>query len=205
MLKVENHRQDRRHATYRPELAPFSEHRLRVRDLVADAVDFAEGEPLSVSGRHTATGLYLRPYVVTTDASNSAYHGGDRYPDMTPSPAHEHRFLDRGRVNPFFAIHSPELTTTINLFNSHGAIEDDFWVDLYLYDEAGTLVAERSRWRLARRGTLTRGHLVDILPPDQEALVGHIVLAFTNDGKAAYPPVLQALWSTALRSAPRGS
>ena len=76
---------------------------------------------------------------------------------MTPSPAFAGRFRGRGRVNPMFAVHRDGLTTTVNIFNSHGRLEEDFCVDAYLYDEAGTLVAERPRWLTATRHRVARG------------------------------------------------
>lgn len=138
-------------------------------------------------------GLFIRPYVMTSGPFLSGYHGGDLSTEGAMSPAHEHRFLDRGRVNPMYAVHQPDLTTTVDLFNTHTTLDDDFWVDLYLYDETGTLVSERPRWLLARRDAPTRGQIADVLPPERQTFTGHLVLAFSHDDKPAYPRTLQAL------------
>ena len=154
---------------------------------------FADGRPLAIGGNHSARGLFIRPYVMTTGPFLSGYHGGDLYPEETTTPAHEHRFLDRGRVNPMYAVHRADLTTTVYLFNSHTTLDEDFWVDLYLYDETGALTTERRRCLLARRHALTRVEIADVLPPERETFSGHLLLAFSHDDKPAYPRTLQAL------------
>ena len=192
-LDIRNHHGETRHVVFRPALEPFSVNRLELRQLVPDVARFANGRPLTIGGRHTATGLFIRPYVMTSGRFRSGYHGGDVYEDNDGVPGYEQRFLDRGLTNPMFAVHRAEVTTTVNLFNSHGVIDDDFWVDLYLYDETARLAAEFPRWQLARRGSLTRGDIATALP-DGGPFTGHMVLAFSrDDDKPLYPDVLQAL------------
>ncbi len=192
-LVVQNHRGERRRAVFDEPLRPFSANKLRIRELVPDAVAFADGQPLAISGNHHAHGMFIRPYVMTTGPFLSGYHGGDLSSEGATSPAHEHRFLDRGRVNPMYAVHQPDMTTTVDLFNTHTVLDDDFWVDLYLYDKTGALVSDRPRWLLARRDAPSRGQIADVLPPDRPTFTGHLVLAFSQDDKPAYPRTLQAL------------
>jgi hypothetical protein len=187
-----NHRGQSREATYAPALEPFSVHRLHLAEMLTGLAEFAEGRHLSVSGRCSCPGLYIRPYVVTEGRSLNAYHGGDRY-EWDGLPHFVRNFLRRGEVNPMVAIHQESLTTTVNLLNSHGHLEDDFWVDARLYDQAGRLVAERERWLLARRNGLARGEIADLLPDPAHGFVGHIALNFSEHKAAWYPRRLQAL------------
>ena len=113
------------------------------------------------------------------------YHGGNRY-QWSGLPGFLYKALGRGEVNPMVAIHSKELTTTVNLLNSHGDIEDDFWVDARLYDESGSVVADRKRWLLARRNALSRGEIAELLDSDRP-FVGHVALCFTDERKPVYP------------------
>ena len=103
-----------------------------------------------------------------------------------------YKALGRGEVNPMVAIHSDELTTTVNLLNSHGDLEDDFWVDARLYDRAGREVANRPRWLLARRGG-SRGATSRNCSAAEPPFTGHIALNFSDDDKRFYPRRLQAL------------
>ena len=107
---------------------------------------------------------------------------------MRPSPAFAGRFLDRGRVNPMFAVHRDDLTMTVNIFNSHGRLEEDFCVDAYLYDEAGTLVAEGPRWLTATRYRVARGDIAELLSDPTRPFVGHVAA-----GGGARSRVLQRL------------
>ena len=192
-LELRNHLGATRTARHERPIRPFTATRLRLSELLPDAVDFAGGRHLTVPGVFDSTGLYIRPYVMTDGASLSGYHGGDVYDNMTPIPAFAERFLDRGRVNLMFAVHRDDLTTAVNVFNSHGHLEEDFDVDAYLYDEAGTLVAERHRWLTATRHRCARGEIAELLPDPTQAFVGHIALAYTREDRAVYPHVLQAL------------
>ncbi len=91
------------------------------------------------------------------------------------------------------AMHDARRTTAVNLFNSHGNLEQDFWIDARLYDCGGHLVGERERWLLARRNQLVRGEITELLPNGVSEFIGHIALNFSPDAHAFYPYHLQAL------------
>ncbi|MBQ02914.1 MAG: hypothetical protein CL477_19815 [Acidobacteria bacterium] len=197
-LELRNHLGATRTARHLRPMRPFTATRLRVSELFPDAVGFSGGRHLTVSGHFDSTGLFIRPYVMTSGAfmsGLSGYHGGDVYSDLAPIGAFAERFLDRGRINPMFAVHRDDLTTTVNIFNSHGPpdFDEDFSVDAYLYDEVGTLVAERPRWLAATRHGLARGDIAELLPDPTRPFVGHVTLAFTREDRPVYPRVLQAL------------
>ena len=192
-LELRNHLGATRTARHGRPMLPFTATRLRIRDLVPDAVEFADGRHLTVSGVFDSTGLFIRPYVMIAGASLSGYHGGDVYDDMGPVPSFAERFLDRGRVNPMFAVHHDGLTTSVNVFNSHGHLDEDFSVDAYLYDTAGALITERRRWLTAARHGFARGDIADLLPDGTQSFVGHVTLAYTREDRPFYPRVLQAL------------
>jgi len=135
--------------------------------------------------------VFSRPYVITDGRHPGGYHGGDRY-EWNGLPQFVHRALGRGETNPMVAVHSSSLTTTVNLLNSHGELDDDFWVDARLYDRTGALVADRPRWRLATRGGLARGDIAELLDGRRE-FAGHISLSFASGDAAFYPRRLQAL------------
>jgi hypothetical protein len=189
---AQNHRGEQRDAVYAPALPAFSVHRLCLSMLFPGLAEFGEGRHISISGGCRCPGTYIRPYVVAEGRSLNAYHGGDRY-EWDNIPHFVQKFLGRGEVNPMVAVHQKSLTTSVNLLNSHGHLEDDFWVDARLYDEGGRLIAERERWLLARRNGLARGEIADLLPDAGSTFAGHIALNFSNDKKAWYPRRLQAL------------
>jgi hypothetical protein len=195
-LELRNHLGATRRARHPRPMQPFTATHLRLRELFPDAADFAGGRHLTVSGDFESTGLYIRPYVMTSGTllpGLSGYHGGDVYGDLAPVGEFAERFLDRGRVNPMFAVHRDDLTTVVNVFNSHGRLDEDFSVDAYLYDEAGTLVAERPGWLAATRHGLARGEIAELLPDPSRPFAGHVTLAFTREDRPVYPRVLQAL------------
>jgi hypothetical protein len=80
----------------------------------------------------------------------------------------------------------------VNILNSHGSLEEDFWVDARLYDESGNIVGGKERWLLAKRNTVSRGSIRDLLEEGQH-FTGHIALNFSPDEREAYPVRLQAL------------
>jgi len=191
-LRVQNHQSEAREAVYQPAMAPFSVHQLRLAELFPGLVEFSDGRHASIEGHFECRGLYTRPYIFTEGRSVNAYHGGDKY-TWAPIPDFVHNFLGRGEVNPMVALHHKGLTTTVNLLNSHGDLEDDFWVDARLYDSTGQLVAERNRWLLARRNGLARGDVAELLSDPGADFAGHIALSFSADKKQLYPRRLQAL------------
>jgi hypothetical protein len=172
-------------------MGPFSLHKMLLRELFPGLIEFCGGQHATLEGTFNALGVFSRPYVITEGTRPAGYHGGNRY--RFPSiPRFVYKALGRGEVNPMVAIHSRELTTTVNLLNTHGDLEDDFWVDARLYDGDGCEVARRDRWLLARRGGLSRGNITDLLGDDR-AFAGHIALNFSDEGKSFYPRRLQAL------------
>ena len=198
-LEIKNHRGETCTATYDPGMKPFTVHKLYMNQLFPDVLDFCDGEFVTLRGEFDAVGVYTRPYMMTQGRYLSGYHGGDRYydgyygVDWYDLPAVMYDFLGEGETNPVMAIHRRDITTTVNLLNSHGDLEDDFWVDARLYDEDGQMVAKRQRWLLARRNGLSRGDIKDLLPHDTAGFTGHIVLNFSKDDKPMYPARLQAL------------
>ena len=191
-LEARNHKGELREGVYAPAMAPFSVHRLYLSELFPGLAEFGEGNHISLSGHFQCRGVFVRPYVMTEGRSVNAYHSGDRY-DWAAIPLFVHKYLGRGEVNPMVALHQKTLTTTVNLLNSHGDLESDFWVDARLYDEAGRLVGERERWLLARRNRVTRGDIADLLPNPNVPFAGHIALNFSADTQPLYPRRLQAL------------
>lgn len=191
VLDIRNHQGETRRAAYGPPMPSYSLHKLVLRDLFPDLSRFCGGDHATLEGTSEGRGVFGRPYVITEGSRLSGYHGGDRY-RFNAIPRFVYKALGRGEVNPMVAIHSDELTTTVNLLNSHGDVEDDFWVDARLYDESGRAVAQRDRWLLARRGGLSRGDITDLLE-DSRPFTGHIALNFSDDSKRFYPRRLQAL------------
>lgn len=190
-LQIRNHQDGVRRAVYSPAMEPFSLHKLNLRELFPDLCEFCDGQHATLEGKFDCRNLFSRPYVMTEGKYLAGYHGGDRY-QWNGIPRFLYKALGRGEVNPMVAMHSDALTTTVNLLNSHGDLEDDFWVDAKLYNESGTQVAHRKRWLLARRHALSRGDVADLLGDDQP-FVGHIALSFTDEDKPVYPRRLQAL------------
>ena len=182
-----------RETFYEPAMKPFTVHQVRLAELFPQLAAFGDGGHLSIGGRFAGRGMYLRPYVVTEGARFSAYHGGDVY-RFKPLPAFHYRLLGNGEVNPMAVLHRPgEVETTVNLFNSHGSVEESFWVDAELYDESGMLVVRREQWRCARRHALVRGDLTELLDDASRPFSGHISLSFTPTDLPEYPRHLQAL------------
>ena len=190
-LEIQNHLGKTLETVYQPQMNPFSIHKLKLRELFPNLLDFADGNHVTVTGKFTSKGVFIRPYVVTEDVYLSGYHGGDRY-SWQGLPAIAYRYMGKGEVNPMMALHQKDLTTTVNLLNTHGDLEQDFWVDAYLYDETGKLVTKRDRWLLAGRNRLNRGEIQDLLP-DNASFVGHVALNFSQDEHDFYPRRLQAL------------
>ena len=191
-LQVRNHRGELRSAVYSPAMAPFSLHKLCLSELLPGLREFCEGKHATLEGQFDAKNVFSRPYVMTDAGHTSGYHGGNRY-EWHGIPGFIYKALGCGEVNPMVAIHSEALTTTVNLLNSHGDIEEDFWVDARLYDESGREVANRKKWLLARRYGLARGDIKDLLGDISRAFTGYIAINFSDDDKLFYPGHLQAL------------
>jgi hypothetical protein len=191
VLEIRNHRGETRRAAYHPPMDPFSLHKLSLGELFPELSAFCDGRHATLEGRFDARSVFSRPYVMTEGPRLAGYHGGDRY-HWGGLPRFVYKALGRGEVNPMVAIRSDALTTIVNLLNSHGDLEDDFWVDARLYDQRGVEVAQRKRWLLARRGGLSRGDIAELLA-DNRAFIGHVALSFSDDDKPFYPRRLQAL------------
>ena len=143
-LKVRNYRGELRQAVYSPAMEPFSLHKLQLGKLFAGLDEFCGGKHATLEGQFAAKDVFSRPYVMTEGKHIAGYHGGNRY-QWSCIPRFIYKALGCGEVNPMAAIHSETLTTTVNLLNSHGNLEDDFWVDARLYDRSGREVANRKR------------------------------------------------------------
>ncbi len=191
-LEVKNHLGRTLRADYAAPMKRFSVNKVHLAELFDDLVSFCDGRHASLSGEFRCSGIFTRPYVMTQGTHLSGYHSGDRY-SWSNLSAKDYERLGHGEVNPMAVLHTPDVRTTVNIFNTHGSLEDDFWVDARLYDEAGTLLADTSRWLLARRHQLSRGDIADLLPADHRPFAGHVALSFTPDDKPEYPMRLQAL------------
>lgn len=191
-LQVANAAGELRGATDPRSMQPFSLHKIALAELFPGLDAFCGDGHITVTGHFDSRRLYTRPYVITEGAQRGGYHGGDRY-QWNPLPAFAYRSFGRGEVNPILALHNGELTTTVNLLNSHADLEADYWVDARLYAENGELVATRERWLLARRHGLSRGEIAELLPDSALPFVGHLALNFSATDRALYPRHLQAL------------
>jgi hypothetical protein len=191
-LEIKNYLGETCPAIYHPAIVPFSLHQLRLAELFPNIIDFCQNQPITVTGTFASHGVFVRPYVVTEGQSLGAYHGGNHY-SWENLPAISYKFMGQGEVNPMVVVHQDQLTTTINLLNTHAELEEDFWVDIDLYDCAGTLVSQKQRWLLARRNQLCRAEIADLLPDVTVPFTGHVALRFSDDRQQEYPRRLQAL------------
>ncbi len=193
-ITVTNVLGETRHGCDPASVAPWGVHHLRLAEIVQGLDGFADGQPLTVSGVWELGGHFVRPYVVTESTGFSAYHGGNRYPRMRAMPSVAHRIHGRGDLNPIAVVHGNGVTTTFDLFNTHGSVESAPWVDVRVYDDRGRLVHERLRWRRAERDRIARGAIGEFLDDPSRPFVGHLVLSFADDGQAEFPLRLQALF-----------
>lgn len=191
-LTIKNHLGQKRSAIYQPPMRPYSIHRLWQSDLFPGLIEFSGGHTLYLGGTFQAQGLFTRPYVLGEGSFLSIYHGGNRY-RWRSLPGLMFRYLGQGEMNPMLALHEEGITTTVNLFNSHGDLEEDFWVDAELFDEDGHPAGRREKWLSARRYGLSRGHLRDLLADPRVPFRGHIALRYSECNRPCYPRHLQAL------------
>lgn len=190
-LELLNHAGETRHAIYPQQMQPFTVHRLRLAELVEDLVKFGAAQPITISGSFASDGLFSRPYVVTEGEHLSAYHAGDLYFwESRPFVTHA---LIGGEVNPMAVVSDESLSTVVNVLHSHGRLENDVWVDAKVFDLSGVLVAQRDRWLLARRNSLSRADVSELLPEPRRPFVGHVALSFSPDPGTEVPGRLQAL------------
>ena len=204
---VRNGRGQERHGEYAREMLPYTVHKIALRDLVNDLVDFCGGTEATIAGQFTARGIFTRPYVVTEGEVLSGYHGGNRYPaGSIPGPVHRtfpyaevsekiprELMLVTGQkeMNPAYAVNTPSLTTRLHLFQSHGELDEDFFVDATLYDTTGRLVVHRERWAVAPRRGATTCDIAALV--SGASFEGHIALRFSEDVHEGFPRRLQAL------------
>ena len=195
-----------RAATYDDAMAPFAVHRVVLGDVFPELTTFCRGAEASLRGRFGAKGIFTRPYVMTEGQLISAYHGGDRY-HMAPIPRALHRTfpsadatavprevlvtVGQKEMNPAYAVHGPGLTTRLHLFQSHGAIDDDFPIDVTAYDRDGRVVAHRDRWAVAPRHGATTVDVAELVGGAR--FEGHLALRFSDRPVEAFPRRLQAL------------
>lgn len=191
-LEIKNHQGETCQAVFTPEIAPFSVQRIQLAALFPHVLEFGQQQPLTIRGTFTSYGVFIRPYVVTEGKYWSTYHGGDRY-FWNNLPGLSYKFMGKGEVNPMVVLHQEQLTTTINLLNTHAELERDFWVDAHLYDSTGNLIVEKQRWLLATRNQLCRAEIADLLPDATVPFTGHVALRFSDDQQGEYPRRLQAL------------
>ncbi|NNF44142.1 MAG: hypothetical protein HKN62_14075 [Phycisphaerales bacterium] len=192
-LEAKNHEGRTLAGTYPNHMTPFSRHRIELAGVMPGLAEFCGDRPAALSGTFACHGLFTRPYVMSETTRLNGYHGGDRY-EWDGLPRRRYTALGgRGQVNPMAVLNTEELRTFVNIFNTHGHLEDDCWVDAYLSDADGTLAAFRERWLCATRHELARGAVEDLLPPPDTEFVGHIALCYHDDGRPKFPGTVQAL------------
>ena len=173
---------------------PWTVHRVDLQRLFGDLVAFAGGHELSLTGQRSAQRTFARPYIVSSSPALSAYHGGDLY-DWDDMPWHRHAFLGEGEVNPMIVVETDEVSTDVTFFNTHGHLEEDFWVGVRVYDDAGALVVHESRFRHVERNRIVAASLGELLTDVERPFAGHAAFTFSEANRGAYPGRLQALMS----------
>ena len=147
---------------------------------------FADGHEVSLTGHRSAHRTFARPYIVSGAPALSAYHGGDLY-DWEDMPWHRHAFLGEGEVNPMIVVETDEVSTDVTFFNTHGHLEDDFWVGVRVYDELG-------RWSCTSRSSGTSREIgswqrrsAELLTEVERPFAGHAAFTFSEAERNAYP------------------
>jgi hypothetical protein len=190
-LTVRNTTGVERVANYRLPMAPFTAHRIELRTMFPDLVEFSQSQPVMVSGRFNSRGIFSRPYIETTGSRWGVYHGGNVY-DWSELPFFAHAVIG-GEVNPIAVVHDDLTRTYVNILHSHGHLETDIPVDAVLYDEEGICVARRSSWRIARRGDFVRADIAEIVSDPTKPFRGHVALSFALIPRQSVPRHLQVL------------
>ena len=170
---------------------PWRVHQVDLCEVFGDLVAFAGGSEISLTGDRSEQRMFERPYVVSTSPVLSAYHGGDLY-EWDDMPWHRHALLGEGEVNPMVVIETDDITTEVTLFNTHGHLEEDFWVGVRVYDAAGQLVVHEPKFRCATRNEIVSASFADFIEVERP-FTGHAAFTFTEPDRAAYPGRLQAL------------
>jgi hypothetical protein len=172
--------------------APWRVHRVDLAKVFGDLVAFAGEQELSLTGRRSAQRTFARPYVVAGSPALSVYHGGDLY-DWDDMPWHRYALLGEGEVNPMIVVETDEMSTDVTFFNTHGHLDDDFWVGVRVYDHAGALVAHEPKFRRVERDRIVSASFGDLLVDAERPFAGHAAFTFTEADRDAYPGRLQAL------------
>ncbi len=94
--------------------------------------------------------------MVSGSPALSAYHGGDLY-DWEDMPWHRYVLLGEGEVNPMIVVETDEVSTDVTFFNTHGHLEDDFWVGVRVYDGGGESGGARTEVPSRRTQSHRRG------------------------------------------------
>lgn len=172
--------------------APWQVHHVDLAVLFGDLVEFAAGSEISLTGHRAAHRMFCRPYVVSQSPALSAYHGGDRY-EWEDLPWHRHAFLGEGEVNPMIVVETDEVTTGVTFFNTHGHLDEAFWVGVRVYDDAGALVAHEPRFRHVERNRISAASFSELLGGVERPFAGHAAFTFSEPDRTSYPGRLQAL------------
>ena len=171
---------------------PWRVHRVDLQQLFGDLITFADGHEVALTGHRSAHRTFARPYIVSGGPALSAYHGGDLY-DWEDMPWHRHAFLGEGEVNPMIVVENDEVSTDVTFFNTHGHLEDDFWVGVRVYDDAGALVVHEPRFRYVERDRIVAASFSELLTEVERPFAGHAAFTFSEAERDAYPGRLQAL------------
>jgi hypothetical protein len=190
-LTIRNTTGVERVTNYRLPMAPFTVHRIELRTMFPDLVEFSQSQPVMVSGRFNSRGIFSRPYIETTGNRWGVYHGGNVY-DWPELPFFTHAIIG-GEVNPIAVLHDDRTRSFVNILHSHGHLETDIPVDAVLYDAEGTCVSRRSAWRIAKRGDLVRADIAELVPDPTKPFRGHIALSFALIPRQSVPRHLQVL------------
>jgi hypothetical protein len=170
---------------------PWRVHRVDLSEVFGDLAAFAGGHEISLTGDRAEQRVFERPYVVSTSPTLSAYHGGDLY-EWDGMPWHRYALLGEGEVNPMVVIENDDISTDVTLFNTHGDLEEDFWVGVRVYDAAGELVVHEPKFQQATRNEIVSASFAD-LTEIERPFIGHAAFSFTEPDRATYPGRLQAL------------
>jgi hypothetical protein len=171
---------------------PWRVHRVDLNKLFGDLENFAGGKEIALTGSRIGHRIFCRPYVVARSPALSAYHGGDLY-DWDDMPWHRHALLGEGEVNPMIVVDTDEVSTDVTFFNTHGHLDEDFWVGVRVYDGGGVLVAHEPKFRHVERNRIVGASFADLLGGVARPFAGHAAFTFSEADRDAYPGRLQAL------------
>jgi hypothetical protein len=193
-LTIQNYKGEELSSVYNRKMAPFSLHKLYLDELFPSIEGFSQGRRIAIKGDvNFKTGLFCRPYVVSESAYMHAYHGGSRYVHMNTLLQLLLQNSKDMPGNPFFVIHNANISTRLNLFNSHGDSTDDLWVDLRIFDKKGGLVVSQEKAIFISRGKYTVVDVKDLIPGACDGFIGHFSLNYHRDPGKLITGVQQCL------------